>query len=92
MLHHCDNTLCVRPDHLFLGTHQDNNDDMLHKGRNNYQRIGEENTNAKLSRADVLSIRERLNGGEAAAAIARSYPVTPAAVSRIKLRKSWGWL
>jgi len=32
--HHCDNRLCVRPDHLFLGTAQDNSIDMTKKGRN----------------------------------------------------------
>lgn len=31
--HRCDNKKCVRPDHLFIGTHQDNMDDMKSKSR-----------------------------------------------------------
>ncbi len=33
VLHRCDNTVCVRPDHLFLGTDKQNHDDMIAKGR-----------------------------------------------------------
>jgi HNH endonuclease len=31
--HQCDNTWCINPDHLFLGTHTDNIHDSIAKGR-----------------------------------------------------------
>lgn len=37
--HHCDNPKCVRPEHLFLGTIQDNTHDMIQKGRAAWQSV-----------------------------------------------------
>jgi hypothetical protein len=36
--HRCDVRLCVRPDHLFLGTPADNMHDMIAKGRDQWSR------------------------------------------------------
>lgn len=54
VLHTCDNKLCINPDHLRLGSYQDNSLDMVMKGR---QAKGEVCGNAKLSEEAVLLIR-----------------------------------
>ena len=38
VLHTCDVRHCVNPDHLFLGTHKDNTQDMIKKGRAKFQK------------------------------------------------------
>lgn len=38
--HHCDVRLCVNPDHLFLGTSQDNHSDMVRKKRGTRSKYG----------------------------------------------------
>lgn len=59
--HQCDTPLCVRPDHLFLGTRAVNIQDAVRKGRmtnrNGKRRIGIDHHNAKLTPEDVRCIR-----------------------------------
>jgi hypothetical protein len=88
VLHRCDNPSCVRPGHLFLGTHQDNADDKMAKGRHVVVR-GEKHHEAKLSSNDVLEIRRRHGLGETQTKLGREFGVTQAMVSEIVLRKSW---
>lgn len=90
--HRCDNPACVRPDHLFLGTHKDNMHDMLVKGRR-APTIGENNPKAKLSEVDVIEIRKRWNQATRKHGlrikIAREYGVTGALIGLITKNKIW---
>jgi hypothetical protein len=56
--HNCDNPPCINPDHLFLGTRQDNIDDRENKGRNKIPKyIHDRQPNIKLTWAKVREIR-----------------------------------
>jgi hypothetical protein len=54
--HTCDNPACYTPEHLFLGTNQDNMEDMKQKGRQQIQ-DGENNHRAFLTDTQILEIR-----------------------------------
>ena len=64
VLHKCDVPYCIRPDHLFLGTHQDNMDDMVSKGRTGgYDKKGEANPKGKLTE-NMVRIARAVYGTE----------------------------
>jgi hypothetical protein len=87
--HHCDNRKCVNPIHLFLGTQQDNIDDMVAKGRHrvvkNYMK-GETHYAAKLNAADVRMI---LTDRRSQSAIAADYGISKCTVADIKVGRTW---
>ncbi|HEX5017672.1 MAG TPA: HNH endonuclease [Actinomycetes bacterium] len=87
-LHHCDNRLCVNPDHIFLGTHQDNMDDMVSKGRDR-KALGELSSNAKLTAEDVAEIRRGRSSGETVVSLARRFSVSEVAIRDIIFRRTW---
>ena len=89
--HSCDNTACVNPDHLWLGTHDQNMDDMVRKGRANRDpstKLGERNPAAKLSADDVERIRS-LRGKVYQRDVAAEYGICQQMVSRIQTGKNW---
>ena len=64
--HKCDNTSCVNPDHLFVGTYSDNNKDAYDKGRHTNPRMfGKDNPKFKFTDNILKEIKRRLDKGEA---------------------------
>ena len=87
--HTCDNRKCINPEHLVIGTHQDNMDDM--KKRNRTAK-GEAHGRAKLSEVDIKTIRDRYIRGSKVhglLAIAKDFGVAFQTVSQIVNRHRW---
>lgn len=84
--HRCDNRVCVRPDHLFLGTPADNIHDAMSKGRSTR---GEHVHTAKLTEVQVREIRNRAASGVRRRQLAQEYGVTIYAIKSIVERRSW---
>lgn len=86
--HKCDNPCCINPNHLFLGTRQENIDDRESKGRNNPPK-GEKNGRAKLSEIDVLEMRAKRKTGMSFQKIADEYGVHKKTVMDAVSGKNW---
>lgn len=87
--HHCDEPLCVRIDHLFIGTPTDNVRDMIEKGRARYVNYyGEDHWKAKLTDANVLEIR-KLATSMTQAEVAQQFGVSESAVCHIVAGRTW---
>jgi len=84
--HVCDNRACVNPAHLFLGTHKDNTQDAVKKGR---MANGESSGLSRLTEKQVLSIRREYAEGKTQLELARKYNVSRITIHKIVTRKTW---
>lgn len=90
VLHRCDNPPCQNPEHLFLGTNQDNVDDKMRKGRGGYTGTpGEKHYKARLTEEDVLHIRALQFAEIRIADIAQRYDIHYGHVRSILTEHSW---
>ena len=89
VLHRCDVRCCVNPDHLFIGTLNDNMADRNAKGRQAKPK-GELHNMHKLTDDDVRAIREEYAaGGISQRALAAKYGVTKYPIQRILNGTGW---
>lgn len=88
LLHTCDNRLCVNPDHLFLGTHEENMADMKAKGRASRHGCVTGGI-PKLTEDDVREIRRRRELGESQGSLARQFGVSKSYVQGIVAFRNW---
>ena len=78
--HKCDNPCCVNPEHLFIGTRQDNIDDRENKHRN-VIKVGEEHPRSKLTKKAVKDARhEHIVNGVSFMTLARKYNVSKSTI------------
>jgi HNH endonuclease len=88
VLHKCDNPKCVRPTHLFLGTAQDNTDDMLQKGRFTPAK-GSDQGHAVLSEDVIADVFMLHQNGWTQKLIGQRYGIAQQTVSDVLRRKAW---
>jgi hypothetical protein len=93
VLHKCDTPACVNPEHLFVGTKEDNAKDMISKNRGGQRKApikGSAHWKTELTESDVLNIRARCAAGESQRVVGLDFGIRQPAVFKIVHRQRWG--
>lgn len=87
VLHKCDRPWCVCPDHLFLGTHKENMDDMTCKGRRRSgKNVRAADGGYKLTPAAVAEIQA---SNEPHQVLARKFNVNRYTITNVRKGITW---
>ena len=84
--HHCDNRRCCNPAHLFLGTHEDNQNDKIAKDRTPK---GQDAGPAKLDEVTVIEMKRLFRSGMRRADVARHFSVSYYTLCDILAGRTW---
>lgn len=84
--HTCDNPSCINPDHLFLGTNDENMQDMCAKDRSNR---GSRHYSAVLNDELVLKLRKEYNKGDSWMDLEKKYGVNRGVLRPAILGMTW---
>lgn len=91
VLHTCDTPLCCNPDHLWLGTNNDNVADKVRKGRQS-RLLGRRNPKSKLTAEQVKAIRAAAALGARGTDLALAYGISSTSVYHVINLKNWAHL
>jgi len=78
--HSCGNAKCMNTEHMYIGSQEENAQDMAKHGNQHKQ---------KMSVEDVKEVRKRVNDGETQISVAEDFPVGQYQISRIVNGKRW---
>jgi hypothetical protein len=78
--HTCDNPICVNPNHLFVGTHQDNAIDRESKKRSDYSKI------TKLTEKQAQEIK---SSNLSQSSLSKLYKVSRRTIASIQCGETW---
>lgn len=89
ILHSCNNRSCINPNHLRMGTHADNMQDMVDADR---AAKGEQNGHALLTEDQVKQIKHLSRQGVAIHILTKMFSCSRSTIKDIRSGRCWNWV
>lgn len=87
--HKCDVRNCINPEHMELGTPNDNTQDSISRGR---KALGEKSKNNKITEAEAREIKIMVRDGRRNCDIARFLDIPYSIISKIRQNINWKYV